>query len=123
TIIKILSLAGLVIFGLTSAFNHETWNNNWANAWQPATWDTSSQSSTFISGTAIFAGVVSAMVGSIFSSDAWNNVTFIAGEMKNPRRNVGLSLFLGVLIVTIIYLSANLMYLATLSIPEIAFAP
>jgi basic amino acid/polyamine antiporter, APA family len=54
------------------------------------------------------------MVGSIFSSDAWNNVTFIAGEIKNPRRNIGLSLFLGTFIVTIIYLLANLMYLYVL---------
>jgi basic amino acid/polyamine antiporter, APA family len=62
------------------------------------------------------------MVGSIFSSDAWNNVTFIAGEMKNPKKNIGLSLFLGTLIVTIIYVSANLMYLNVLPLNELAFA-
>jgi APA family basic amino acid/polyamine antiporter len=67
--------------------------------------------------------MTSALVGSIFSSDAWNNVTFIAGEIKNPKRNIGLSLFLGTLIVTIIYVSCNLMYLAVLSNHEIAFAP
>ena len=60
------------------------------------------------------------MVGTIFSSDAWNNVTFIAGEMKNPKRNIGLSLFLGTLIVTIIYVSANLMYLNVLPLDKIA---
>jgi APA family basic amino acid/polyamine antiporter len=63
------------------------------------------------------------MVGSIFSSDAWNNVTFIAGEIKNPKRNIGLSLFLGTLIVTVIYISANLMYLSVLPLNEIANAP
>jgi APA family basic amino acid/polyamine antiporter len=52
------------------------------------------------------------MVGSVFSSDAWNGVTFIAGEIKNPKRNVGLSLFLGTLTVSILYVLANLMYLA-----------
>jgi len=61
------------------------------------------------------------MVGSIFSSDSWNNVTFIAGEIKNPKRNIGLSLFMGTLIVTIIYISANLMYLYVLPLKEIAF--
>jgi basic amino acid/polyamine antiporter, APA family len=61
-------------------------------------------------------------VGSIFSSDSWNNVTFIAGEIKNPRRNIGLSLFLGTLMVTILYVAANLMYLNTLSVDQIAFA-
>ncbi|HRG84006.1 MAG TPA: amino acid permease, partial [Chitinophagaceae bacterium] len=59
---------------------------------------------------------------SIFSSDAWNNVTFIAGEMKNPKRNIGLSLFLGTLIVTVIYVSANLMYLNVLPLNELAYA-
>src|ERR1044072_4333899 len=62
------------------------------------------------------------MVGSIFSSDAWNNVTFIAGEMKNPKRDVGLSLFFGTLIVTVIYVLANLMYTAVLPLQEIATA-
>jgi APA family basic amino acid/polyamine antiporter len=61
------------------------------------------------------------MVGSIFSSDAWNNVTFIAGEMKNPKRNIGLSLFLGTLIVTVIYVMANLMYLNVMPLNELAF--
>jgi APA family basic amino acid/polyamine antiporter len=66
--------------------------------------------------------IASAMVGSIFSSDAWNNVTFIAGEVKNPQRNIGLSLFLGTLIVTVIYVAANLMYLAVLPLDQLAFA-
>ena len=61
------------------------------------------------------------MVGSLFSSDAWNNVTFIAGEIKNPKRNIGLSLFLGTLIVSIIYITTNLMYLNALPLSEIAF--
>ena len=63
------------------------------------------------------------MVGSIFSSDSWNNVTFIAGEIKNPKRNIGLSLFLGTLLVTIIYVAANLMYITVLPLQDIAFAP
>ena len=66
--------------------------------------------------------MAAAMVGSIFSSDSWNNVTFIAGEIKNPQRNIGLSLFLGTSIVTLIYISANLMYLHVLPMHDIAFA-
>jgi APA family basic amino acid/polyamine antiporter len=65
--------------------------------------------------------VAAAMAGSIFSSDAWNNVTFIAGEMKNPKQNIGLSLFFGTLIVSIIYVTANLMYLHVLPLQDIAF--
>jgi APA family basic amino acid/polyamine antiporter len=62
------------------------------------------------------------MVGSIFSSDAWNNVTFIAGEIKNPRKNIGWSLLLGTGIVTLIYVSCNMMYLGVLPLDQIAFA-
>ena len=62
------------------------------------------------------------MVGSIFSSDAWNNVTFIAGEIKNPKRNIGLSLLLGTLVVAAIYTLTNLMYLSVLPLDAIAFA-
>ena len=62
------------------------------------------------------------MVGSLFSSDAWNGVTFIAGEIKNPQKNVGLSLFLGTFIVSVIYVLANLMYIAVMPLNEIAFA-
>lgn len=123
TLVKILSLVGLIVVGLTFGFNSDIWETNWSDAWRTMRWDITTESAIPTFGAAIFAGIVSAMVGSIFSSDAWNNVTFIAGEIKNPKRNVGLSLFLGVLIVTILYLATNLMYLAVLSMPEIAFAP
>jgi APA family basic amino acid/polyamine antiporter len=66
--------------------------------------------------------IAAAMVGSIFSSDAWNNVTFIAGEMRNPKRDIGLSLFFGTLIVTIIYISVNLVYTGVLPLHDIATA-
>jgi APA family basic amino acid/polyamine antiporter len=78
---------------------------------------------TEVIGTAALGAIAASMVGSIFSSDAWNNVTFIAGEIKNPKRNIGLSLFLGTLIVTIIYVTANLMYTYVLPLNEIATAP
>ncbi|HRO85915.1 MAG TPA: amino acid permease [Niabella sp.] len=81
---------------------------------QPSGWKS-------IGGTALLGGIAAAMVGSIFSSDAWNNVTFIAGEIKNPKRNIGLSLFFGTLIVTVIYIFTNLMYLNVMPINELAF--
>jgi APA family basic amino acid/polyamine antiporter len=62
------------------------------------------------------------MVGSLFSSDAWNNITFTAGEVRDPRRTIPLSLALGTLIVTALYLLANLAYLNALSLPEIQHA-
>ena len=98
----------------------DIWNANWADAWSSRAFDTESGSWSSIGGTALLTGISAAMVGSLFSSDAWVGVTFIAGEIKNPKRNVGLSLFLGTFIVTIIYLLANLMYLAVIPMQEIA---
>jgi APA family basic amino acid/polyamine antiporter len=71
---------------------------------------------------AALGAVAASMVGSIFSSDSWNNVTFIAGEMKNPKRNIGLSLFLGTFIVTLIYVSVNIVYTGLLPLHDIATA-
>ena len=123
TIVKLLSLGGLIISGLFFSFNSQIWDANWSTAWDNMKWSADSLQMTEILGAAVFAGIVSSMVGSLFSSDAWNNVTFIAGEMKNPQRNIGLSLFFGTMIVTIIYVLMNLMYIATLSMEEIATAP
>ncbi|WP_190277419.1 APC family permease [Taibaiella lutea] len=125
---KLLSLFGLIIAGFVM-FKPEVWHANWLDAWtatKASLIDNCNPDAGFsvtpIAGTALLGGIAAAMVGSVFSSDAWNNVTFIAGEMKNPQRNIGLSLFLGTLIVTIIYVSANLVYLAVLPMDEIAHA-
>ncbi len=122
TVIKILSLFGLIIFGFLLAAKAEVWNANWSDAWNTRSFNTETGSWLPIGGTALLTGISAAMVGSLFSSDAWNGVTFIAGEIKNPKRNVGLSLFLGTFIVTIIYVLTNLMYLAVIPLDEIATA-
>jgi APA family basic amino acid/polyamine antiporter len=72
---------------------------------------------------AIVPAVVVSMVGALFSSDSWNSVTFIAGEIRDPKRNVGLSLALGTINVCSLYAVANLMYLAVLPLADIAHAP
>lgn len=122
TVTKLASLFGLIGFGFLLAFNSDIWHANWENAWAMKTIGTDGIA-TPIFGMAILGAIAASMVGSIFSSDAWNNVTFIAGEIKNPKRNIGLSLFLGTLIVTVIYIAANLMYLGVLPLNEIANAP
>lgn len=122
TIIKILSLLGLIVFGLTLGAKASIWDANWTDGWVTRSYNAESGSWLPISGTTLITGISAAMVGSLFSSDAWNGVTFIAGEIKNPKRNVGLSLFLGTFIVTIIYVLTNLMYLAVVPFEEIATA-
>jgi APA family basic amino acid/polyamine antiporter len=123
---KLLALFGLIIFGFILV-KDSFWSENMAtglNAMQDLGIDNKGVTPTLwkgIGGAALVGAIAAAMVGSIFSSDAWNNVTFIAGEIKNPQKNIGLSLFLGTLIVTVIYVSANLMYLNVLPLNEIAF--
>ncbi|MBS1927914.1 MAG: amino acid permease [Ferruginibacter sp.] len=123
TSVKLLSLFGLIIFGLIVATKSGAWQANWADAWTMKKLDSSGDIIGPVLGSAALGAIAASMVGSIFSSDAWNNVTFIAGEVKNPKRNIGLSLFLGTLIVTVIYVFANIMYLAVLPVKDIASAP
>ena len=126
TMTKLLSLFGLIIFGFV-AFKSDIWHANWTDAWNMhklnigATGSSPANYSTYALNSALGA-IAIAMVGSIFSSDAWNNVTFIAGEMKNPKRDVALSLFFGTLIVTFIYVAANVVYTGVLSLHDIATA-
>ena len=120
TLTKLLSLFGLIGFGLLMA-KGDIWTANWSNAWDMHRLGADGSVAEYTMAAALGA-IAAAMVGSIYSSDAWNNVTFIAGEIKNPARNIGLSLFLGTLIVTIIYVTANIMYTAQLPLQEIASA-
>lgn len=134
TLAKLLALFGLIVFGFLIGAKAGIWEANWADAWsfgKLATTEAGSElvyvgetvQKSFYNGWPLIIGALSAaMVGSVFSSDAWNNVTFIAGEIKQPEKNIGLSLFFGTLIVTVVYVCANLMYTAVLPINEIAFA-
>lgn len=128
TLTKLISLFGLIVFGFILAADSDIWTMNWENAWAAKTSTGNALAAiggpewTQVVGYAVVPLFASALVGSVFSSDAWNNVTFIAGEIKRPEKNIGLSLFFGTLIVTIIYVSANLMYLSVLDLNEIATA-
>ena len=125
---KLLALFGLIIFGFFMA-KQSFWSENWQTGMNAMQLEKNAAGKFIengnwfsIGGTALIGAIDAAMVGSIFSSDAWNNVTFIAGEIKNPKRNIGLSLFLGTLIVTVIYVCANLMYLNVLPLSGIVGA-
>lgn len=126
TISKLIALFGLIVFGFILV-KQNYWDENWKLGLKsmqdlgeggagkvPTGW-------TEIGGVALLGAIAASMTGSLFSSDAWNNVTFIAGEIKNPKRNIGLSLFLGTLIVTVLYVTANLMYIYVLPLDEIAY--
>lgn len=125
TFAKLTAMAGLILFGFVLFKDGSVWAGNWTEAWsaKSISKDIGAITHQGLTSGALVIAICTAMVGSLFSSDAWNSVTFIAGEMKRPERNIGLSLFIGTLVVTLIYVSMNLMYLNVMSIPEIAHAP
>lgn len=113
TIAKVAALAGLVLAGIFVGRNAEAIAANFHDFWRLGLAHSASGTTA-----GPFVGILTilavAQVGSLFSSDAWNNVTFTAGEVKNPRRNLPLSLALGTGIVTLLYLSVNFIYLGVL---------
>ncbi len=125
TIAKIGAMAALIVFGFVLFSGVSTWHANWEDGWWAKEITTSAAAITHqsLSGGTLVIAICTAMVGALFSSDAWNSVTFIAGEMKRPERNIGLSLFIGTLVVTLIYVCMNLMYLNVMTVSEIAQAP
>jgi basic amino acid/polyamine antiporter, APA family len=112
TFAKVASLLGLVGLGFLLGRNPSAVADNFHDFWRNASWSW-----------ATVALVGSAMVGPLFSCDAWNNVTFTAGEVRDPKRNLPLSLGLGVGIVTLLYLGCNFVYLSTLTLAQIQTAP
>lgn len=113
TVAKTAALLGLIALGLLVGRNPEAMARNFGeNFWGPSlpVWD-------------IIRMIGVAMVGSLFSSDSWNNVTFTAGETRNPSRNVPLSLALGVAAVCGLYMVVNAVYLMVLPLEAIQHAP
>ena len=112
TVAKVAALLGLIGIGILLGRNPVAIERNFSHFWSNADWGFT---------TIRLVGV--AMVGSLFSSDAWNNVTFTAGEVRNPRRNLPLSLAFGVAIVSILYVACNFVYLSVLPLEAIQNAP
>jgi basic amino acid/polyamine antiporter, APA family len=119
TYTKVIVLLGFIIVGLIFAKSSGAIDANMSAFWDAQSVDKTGNIIS-LSGFAIIAAMGTAMVGSLFSADAWNNITFTAGEVINPKRNIPLSLFLGTLIVIILYLLANVVYLQTLPLRGMA---
>ncbi|HET9982377.1 MAG TPA: amino acid permease [Longimicrobiales bacterium] len=112
TVAKTAALLGLILVGLTYGRDPAAWRLNFAHpfAGAPVGW-------------ALVMAFGAAAVGSLFSSDAWNNVTFAAAEVHRPSRNLPLAMALGTGTVTLLYVLANVAYLSALTLPEIQHAP
>jgi APA family basic amino acid/polyamine antiporter len=132
---KVLALLGVLGVGVLLYFEHLDGAglaaNFGHNFWAGASWSVPQKVDvgSFFGmggGTAmvgIFTLIAVVQVGSLFSSDAWNNVTFTAGEIKNPKRNLPLSLALGTGVVLLLYVLCNFVYLSVLPMAAIAHAP
>lgn len=127
---KTLSLIALILLGLLIGGASGTLSANFANAFTPQNPSVIKPDFDFLPPVSAASGAFAflivfcvAQVGSLFSSDAWNNITFTAGEVKNPQRNIPLSLILGTGGVILLYILANFAYLATLPLEGIKNAP
>jgi basic amino acid/polyamine antiporter, APA family len=131
---KTLSLLGLILIGVFVGRNHAAIADNFSNFWTVRGAATIEPGANFFQGwfptltaASSFFGLVVAFgvsqVGSLFSADAWNNIGFTAAEVKNPKRDVALSMALGTIIVITLYCLANLAYLFALPLAQIQNAP
>lgn len=112
TVAKTGALLGLILLGIAVGRNAEAIQSNFTEMFVGMP-----------TGSALLLAFAAAMVGSLFSSDAWNNVTFAAAEVRRPERNLPLALAVGTGAVTLLYPLANVAYLAVLTLPEIQAAP
>jgi APA family basic amino acid/polyamine antiporter len=123
TTAKTGALIGLIVLCLLWGWNQEVVNENFGDFWTPrGKLQDIVPGLTALTAFGIFVGLCVVQTGSLFSSDAWNNITFTAGEVKDPRRNIPLSLALGTGLVTLLYLLANVSYLVTLPLEAIKTA-
>jgi len=118
TIAKSAALLGLVLMGAAVGRNAQALAANFADFWRNAGLSAQHAVQVGVGGPIALVGTITivavAQVGSLFSADAWNNVTFTAGEVKNPARNLPLSLAMGTGIVILLYVASNFVYLAVL---------
>ena len=111
---KIIALFAIIVLGLFFFGNAEIWSYNMAHLWDKGQLikdETGHWNLTALTTFAFVTAMGSALVGSLFSSDAWNNVTFISGDIENPKRNLPISLLAGTAMVTVLYILANVAYL------------
>lgn len=115
---KLLALLLLITAGIYVAARYDWYRINFTDLWKAEMWTQSADTWTLnqLSGIGLVLALGTAIIGSLFSSDAWNNVTFIAGEIRNPQRNIPLSLVTGTALVTLLYLLTNIAYLGLLPV-------
>jgi APA family basic amino acid/polyamine antiporter len=123
TVAKTGALIALIGAGLLLGWNAAAVSANFGDFWTPRGQIDVATGLSAVTAFGLFVALCVSQTGSLFSSDAWNNITFTAGEVKDPRRTLPLSLAFGTGIVTALYLLANVAYLVTLPLSSIQHAP
>ena len=123
TTAKTGALLALIAVGLLFGWNEAAAGVNFGDLWTPRGATPVAPGIEVTTAFGLLVALCVAQVGSLFSADAWNNITFTAGEVKDPRRNIPLALAIGTGIVIALYLLANVAYLATLPFDAIQHAP
>lgn len=123
---KLFALFALIVLGIYLGIKSNVFELNMSDAWtafKTTRTESGAITKTPLLGWALVGALGATIINSLFSADAWNNVTFIAGEIRDPKRNIPRSLFFGTLIVTLIYVLANVAYLMLLPNQDILNAP
>ena len=123
TVTKTGALIALIAAGVLIGRNATALSANFGDLWTPRGFEPIAPGVSALTAFGIFVALCVAQTGSLFSADAWNNITFTAGEVKNPRRDIPLSLAFGTILVISLYLLANVAYLLTLPLEAIQHAP
>jgi APA family basic amino acid/polyamine antiporter len=123
TTTKTGALLALIVVALLLGWNADAVRMNFGDLWSPRGFDGIAPGVSAATAYGLFVALCVSQTGSLFSADAWNNITFTAGEVKDPKRNIPLSLAFGTGIVIALYLLSNLAYLVTLPIEAIQQAP
>lgn len=123
TVAKLTGLVALLVLGIVAFFLHPSvLHNNFIGAWHPShVVPISGIEAT--TGYGIFIALCVSQTGALFSADSWHDITFVAGEVKNPKRNLPLSLGIGASLVIVLYLLCNLCYLAVIPVHAMQTAP
>jgi APA family basic amino acid/polyamine antiporter len=123
TVAKTGALLGVIVLGLALGTNAEAVKDNFGDLWRARGFTEIAQGVTAATAFGLFVALCVSQTGSLFSADAWNNITFVAGEVRSPRRTLPLALALGTGTVIALYLLANVAYLAVLPLRDIQHAP
>jgi APA family basic amino acid/polyamine antiporter len=123
TVAKTGALGALILLSLLIGRNAAAMHANFSSPWRPVNFGSAASGFSAPSVFGLFLALCLSQTGSLFSADSWHNISFAAGEVRNPKRNVTRAMVIGTIVVIILYILANVAYLVTLPLDAIQHAP